>query len=144
MVKIPESLESILERNPNYVVYILKCKDPPNYKSPGYYYVGYTNDFKRRLKQHESGRGAEFTRFYGVDKVIHIEPYDTKEEAMKKETMFTLYTISKLYSIYASQSIDHVGGGKYPGVIKSLSERIEILKALKNYMEIKEEEAIIN
>ena len=144
MVEIPENLESILEENPNYVVYVLKCKDPPLCENPGYYYVGYTNDFKRRLKQHESGRGAEFTRFYGVEKVVHIEPYETKEEAMRKETMFTLFAISNLYPIYSSKSIDHVGGGKYPGVIKSLSERIEILNALKNYMEIKEKEAITN
>ena len=131
MVKIPENLEAILEKSPNYVVYVLKCKVPE------YYYVGYTNDFRRRIKEHESGNGAEFTKFYGVESVLYLDPNSSKEVAMKRETLFTLYCISKLYPKYREKSIDHVGGGKYPGVIKSLSERIEILKTLRNYMDKK-------
>lgn len=131
MAKIPPNLEKILDEEPNYVVYVLKCK------KPGHVYVGYTNDFYKRLKVHERGSGAEFTRFYGVEKVLHIEPYSSKEEAMKKETMFTLYCMSKLYDKYSSRCIDHVAGGKYPGVIKSLSDRIEILKTLREYMHSK-------
>lgn len=62
----------------NHIVYILECKD-------GTYYTGYTNDFDKRLKAHESGKGAKYTRGRGPFRVLHKESYSTKEEAMSRE-----------------------------------------------------------
>ncbi|GGB51029.1 GIY-YIG nuclease family protein [Virgibacillus dakarensis] len=61
-----------------HVVYILKCKD-------GTLYTGYTNDLKRRLRLHETGKGAKYTRGRGPFQVEFIERFPTKEEAMQKE-----------------------------------------------------------
>lgn len=61
-----------------HLVYILKCND-------GTYYTGYTNDLSRRLKMHESGKGAKYTRGRGPFEVVYKEYFPTKEQAMKRE-----------------------------------------------------------
>ena len=47
-------------------------------------YVGYTNNLKNRLKLHNSGKGAKFTRgrFW---KLLYSEKYKTKKEAILRE-----------------------------------------------------------
>ena len=47
-------------------------------------YVGYTNNIKRRLKLHNSSKGAKFTRGRKW-KIIYKKTYNTKNEAMKSE-----------------------------------------------------------
>jgi putative endonuclease len=57
---------------------MLKCKDQS-------LYTGYTNDLANRLRMHESGKGAKYTRGRGPFQVVHTEAYDTKEEALRRE-----------------------------------------------------------
>tara|TARA_B100000963_G_scaffold254115_1_gene222700 strand:+ start:8547 stop:8777 length:231 start_codon:yes stop_codon:yes gene_type:complete len=47
-------------------------------------YVGYTNNLKKRIKLHNSGKGAKFTRGRKWT-VIYKEKYDTKKEAISRE-----------------------------------------------------------
>ena len=47
-------------------------------------YVGYTNNIKKRLKLHNSGKGAKFTRGR-VWKLMYFEKYKTKKEAISRE-----------------------------------------------------------
>ena len=47
-------------------------------------YVGYTNNLKRRVKLHNEGKGAKFTRGKKW-KLVYYEKYDSKSEAMKEE-----------------------------------------------------------
>ena len=47
-------------------------------------YVGYTNDIKKRLKLHNSSKGAKFTRGRKW-KIIYKKGYNTKSEAMQNE-----------------------------------------------------------
>ena len=47
-------------------------------------YVGYTNNLKKRLKLHNSGKGAKFTRGRRW-KIIYTEKYDTRNEAKSRE-----------------------------------------------------------
>jgi len=47
-------------------------------------YVGYTNNIKKRLKLHNSSKGAKFTRGRKW-KIIYKKNYNTKSEAMKNE-----------------------------------------------------------
>ena len=61
----------------NYT-YILECKD-------GNLYTGWTNDMDKRLKAHNEGKGAKYTRGRRPVKLVYIEEFDTKEEAMKRE-----------------------------------------------------------
>ena len=47
-------------------------------------YVGYTNNLKRRLKLHNSGKGAKFTKgkFW---KLLYKEKFNSKNKAMSRE-----------------------------------------------------------
>lgn len=60
------------------MVYILKCKDNT-------LYTGYTNDLNERLKMHESGKGAKYTRGRGPFEIMYVETFLTKQEAMRRE-----------------------------------------------------------
>lgn len=61
----------------NYT-YLLHCSD-------GTYYCGWTTDPKRRLKVHNSGKGAKYTRARRPVELVYLERYDTRSEAMKRE-----------------------------------------------------------
>ena len=47
-------------------------------------YVGYTKNIKKRLKLHNSSKGAKFTRGKKW-KIIYKKSYNNKSEAMKNE-----------------------------------------------------------
>ena len=61
----------------NYT-YVLKCSD----KS---LYTGWTNDIEKRLKSHNEGKGAKYTRGRTPVELVYLEEFDTKEAAMKRE-----------------------------------------------------------
>ena len=60
------------------VTYILKCSDNS-------LYTGWTNDIMHRLKMHNEGKGAKYTRGRGPVELVYLEEFDTKQEAMSKE-----------------------------------------------------------
>lgn len=62
-----------------YYVYILKSKK--NNKL----YKGYTNDLKRRIKEHNCGKNS-FARDNGPWILIYYEAFISKEDAMQEET----------------------------------------------------------
>ena len=47
-------------------------------------YVGWTNDIKRRLNNHNSGKGAKSTRGK-IWHLIYYETFRSKKEAMRRE-----------------------------------------------------------
>jgi len=47
-------------------------------------YVGYTRDIKKRIKLHNTGKGAKFTRGRKW-KLIYKEKYNTKNKAISRE-----------------------------------------------------------
>ena len=59
----------------NYT-YILQCSD-------GTYYTGWTNDIAKRLKTHNEGKGAKYTRARLPVTLAYYEAFETKEEAMR-------------------------------------------------------------
>ncbi len=61
----------------NYT-YIVECSD-------GSFYTGWTNDLERRMKAHNEGRGAKYTKGRRPVKLAYFETYRTKEEAMSRE-----------------------------------------------------------
>ena len=79
----------------NYT-YILECKD-------GTYYTGWTNNLEKRLKDHNDGKGAKYTKARLPVSLIYYEEYETKEEAMRREyaiKQMTRSEKSKLISEY--------------------------------------------
>ena len=64
----------------SYFVYLIG-----NYKkSKVTTYVGYTNNLNNRLKLHNSGKGAKFTRGR-IWKLLYFEKFKTKKEAILRE-----------------------------------------------------------
>jgi len=61
-----------------YYVYIIICKD-------GAFYTGYTQDVEARMKLHKLGRGAKYVRTHQPKKVVYLEKFDTRSNAMKRE-----------------------------------------------------------
>ena len=47
-------------------------------------YVGYTNNLSKRIKLHNTGKGAKFTRGRKW-KLIYKEKYNTKNQAISRE-----------------------------------------------------------
>ena len=64
----------------NYYVYVLGNEKKKILTT----YVGYTNNLKKRLKLHNSGKGAKFTRGRSW-KILYSEKYVTKKEAISRE-----------------------------------------------------------
>lgn len=61
----------------NYT-YILECKD-------GSYYTGWTNNLEKRIKDHNDGKGAKYTKPRRPVVLAYYETFETKEEAMRRE-----------------------------------------------------------
>ena len=55
-----------------------------NHKKKLITYVGYTNNIQKRLKLHNSSKGAKFTKGRSW-KIIYKRKYNTKKEAMINE-----------------------------------------------------------
>lgn len=67
----------------NYT-YMAECSD-------GTFYTGWTNDIEKRIKAHNDGKGAKYTRSRLPVRLVYLEEHDTKEEAMSRE-----YQIKKM------------------------------------------------
>lgn len=82
----------------NYT-YIVKCSDET-------LYTGWTNNLKKRLEAHNSGKGAKYTKTRRPVELVYFEEYDTKQEAMKREyAIKQLSRQKKLALIHSHQSI---------------------------------------
>jgi putative endonuclease len=62
----------------NNYVYILECADNT-------LYTGYTNNLENRLKAHNEGKGAKYTKSRLPVKLVYSESFDDKKEAMSRE-----------------------------------------------------------
>ena len=61
----------------NYT-YMVKCSD-------GTLYTGWTTNLEHRVKAHNDGEGAKYTRSRRPVELVYYEEYATKAEAMKRE-----------------------------------------------------------
>ena len=73
----------------NYFVYLIATIKNNKVIS----YVGYTNNLKKRLFLHNSGKGAKFTRGSNW-KIIYKKKYTNKQKAMSEE-----YKLKKNYKL---------------------------------------------
>lgn len=61
----------------NYT-YIVRCSD-------GTLYTGWTTDVELRVRTHNSGKGAKYTRSRLPVTLVYYETYPTRQEAMRRE-----------------------------------------------------------
>ena len=62
----------------HYFVYIVKCR-------LGTFYTGYTNDIEKRIKAHNSGKGAKYLRGKSPVELMYLKKYRTLSGALKAE-----------------------------------------------------------
>lgn len=65
----------------NHYFYVLHCKDNT-------LYAGYTNNLEKRVRLHNEGKGAKYTRGRGPVELIFSKAYDNKSDALKAEYEF--------------------------------------------------------
>ena len=68
--------------------YIVECAD-------GTFYTGWTTDPERRVKTHNAGRGARYTRTRRPVMLVYLEPQPDKVSAMKRERAIKTMTRQK-------------------------------------------------
>jgi putative endonuclease len=76
-VKAKENSEKDQKRRLTYV-YIVECCD-------GSFYTGLAINVKERLGQHNSGKGAKYTRSHLPVKLVYVETCESLSDAMKRE-----------------------------------------------------------
>jgi putative endonuclease len=79
-----------------WIVYILECSD----KS---LYTGITNDLERRLEEHNTGKGAKYTKHRNPLKVRYTECQDTKGAALTREAAIKSLARSEKLTLIATQ-----------------------------------------
>lgn len=63
---------------PVHWVYVIECDD-------GSFYTGYTTDVERRVREHDRGEGAKYTRGRTPVELVHREQFESKSAAMSRE-----------------------------------------------------------
>lgn len=72
------------KEKPNFI-YIVRCAD-------GTLYTGWTTDLDGRMAAHNSGAGAKYTRGRGPVSLLYSEVFETKGEALKRESQIKKLT----------------------------------------------------
>ncbi len=83
-----------------YFLYMLK-------NNSGKLYIGISKDPGARLKDHNSGRGAKFTKGKAQYKIVFLEKYETLSEARCREIQLKKWRRSKkemLISLYQRET----------------------------------------
>lgn len=79
-------------KHPVWWVYLLRCGD-------GTLYTGITDDVERRLKAHNSGKGAKYTRGRGPVELVYREAQPDKSAALKREIAIKRMTRTEKLSL---------------------------------------------
>lgn len=66
-----------MEEKQNFT-YMVRCKDNS-------LYVGWTNNLEKRMKAHNDGKGAKYTKPRLPVELVYYEAFTTKQEAMSRE-----------------------------------------------------------
>ena len=82
-----------------WFLYILECQG-------GSFYTGITTDIERRLKTHNDGKGARFTRSRRPVKVIYQESLSTRAQALIREYKIKALPRIKKQALVAAVSIN--------------------------------------
>lgn len=79
-----------------YYIYILECKD-------GSLYTGFTNNIEDRVKTHNAGKGAKYTRGRTPVVLKYSEEFEDKSSALKREAQIKKLTKDKKLQLINSK-----------------------------------------
>ena len=83
-----------------YVVYVLRCGD-------GTLYTGCTNDLQRRMRAHQSGRGAKYTRSRLPVELAYREAAEDRSAALRRE--------AAIKAMSRAEKLALIAGGRLTG-----------------------------
>ena len=78
-----------------YSVYMLRCSD-------GTLYTGIATDAERRLREHNSGKGAKYTRARQPAELIYTEQQPDKGSALRREIEIKKLSRAKKLALIAN------------------------------------------
>jgi putative endonuclease len=77
-------------------VYIVECAD-------GTLYTGWTVNVEQRVKVHNAGRGARYTRMHGPVKLVYFEELPDRVAAQKRELEIKRWPREKKQRLISNQ-----------------------------------------
>ncbi|MDY6867102.1 MAG: GIY-YIG nuclease family protein [Chloroflexota bacterium] len=82
----------------SYYCYMVRC-------SNGAYYTGWTTDPLRRVKEHNAGRGARYTRMNGPVRLVYVEEVEDHSAALKREIEIKQYNHERKANLAKRESL---------------------------------------
>ena len=79
-----------------FYCYILECSD-------GTFYTGWSTDPERRLREHNSGAGARYTRSRRPVRLVYLEQLPDKSAALKRERAIKALSRPKKQKLISKQ-----------------------------------------
>ncbi len=79
-----------------YYTYMTVCSD-------GTLYTGFTDDLVRRMRTHNSGKGAKYTRSRLPVRLVYWEKYGSKRQAMQREYAIKQWTRQQKLQLLSPQ-----------------------------------------
>lgn len=95
IISVTSNRKELYSSDCKWFVYILECGD----KS---LYTGITNDIEKRLKAHNSGKGAKFTKYRCPVVLRYYEKVKDKSSALKREIAIKKLTRQKKLNLIAT------------------------------------------
>ena len=80
-----------------WFVYVLKCAN-------GAFYTGVTTNIPARVKAHNNGTGARYTRSFGPVKLVWVERRSSKSLALKREARIKNLSKSEKAALVAKKA----------------------------------------
>jgi len=84
-----------------WYVYIIRCKD-------GTYYTGITTDVERRIKEHNSGKGAKYTCSRTPVELEECKEFKNRSEASKEEARIKKLTRIKKEKLISEWRVERL------------------------------------
>ena len=84
-----------------FFVYILLCDD-------GSFYTGYTKNLNHRIKMHTNGKGAKYTKSHKPKKVVFVELFNTRSEALIRERKIKKKTHNQKQELINNNNIHQI------------------------------------
>jgi len=81
----------------SYYVYVILCKDNS-------FYTGYTKDLDSRMRLHMNGKAARYTRMHKPKKIVYVEEFGSRAEAMRREKSVKRLNHSQKLELINSQN----------------------------------------
>ena len=79
----------------NYT-YLVRCAD-------GSLYCGWTNRLEERVRAHNEGKGAKYTKSRRPVELVYYEAFATKEEAMRREAAIKKLTRKEKLALFSGK-----------------------------------------